>query len=107
LRGLKAPDSGLRSELPAFQNPRTSKEIQTNPRESKEKGRDSKAKRLGFPWIPLDSFVRIVIFQWVTTDPTKKTQKCDFAALDNVTRVCLPQPRFGETWPVDLGSHDG
>jgi hypothetical protein len=55
----------------------------------------------------LDTFVRIVIFQWVTTDPTKKTQKCDFAALDNVTRVCLPQPRFGETWPVDLGSDDG
>jgi hypothetical protein len=33
-------------------NPSQSKPIQDTPKESKEKGRESKAKILGFPWIP-------------------------------------------------------
>jgi hypothetical protein len=49
-----------------------SKKNQAPPKKTKEKGRDSKAKRLGFAWIPLDSFVRIGTFQRVTTDPAKK-----------------------------------
>ncbi len=48
--------------------PDSSKPNQGKPRKTKK----NQGKRLGFPWISLDSFVRFRTFQWFTSSPSKK-----------------------------------
>jgi hypothetical protein len=65
---------------PASFPPSESKEIQENPKKSKEIGRESNEKKLGFVWISLDSFVRFGAFQWVSRQNSKKC----FSSLSSV-----------------------
>jgi hypothetical protein len=60
--------------------PSESNEIQENPKKSKEIGRESNEKKLGFVWISLDSFVRFGAFQWVSRENSKKC----FSSLSSV-----------------------
>ena len=53
--------------------PNISKPIQAQPRKTKENQGKPRKKSLGFPWIFLDSLVRIRTFQWLTAIPKKKS----------------------------------
>jgi hypothetical protein len=92
---------------PASFLPSESNEIQENPKKSKEIGRESNEKKLGFVWISLDSFVRFGAFQWVSRQNSKKC----FSSLSSVgggsvassMAITLPhglEPCANRTYPL-------